>query len=49
MVETGRFELEPNCAGERGQAEQESTGEILSEALTGAEAKDLTPALLAQL
>jgi hypothetical protein len=40
MVWTGRFELEPICGRERGKAERESAGEILSEAT--AESKDLT-------
>jgi hypothetical protein len=45
MVGTGRFELEPICGRERGKAERESAGEILSGA--PAESKDLTPAPLA--
>ena len=48
MVGTGRFELEPICGRERGRAERESAGEILSEAPFGAEPKDLTPAPLAR-
>jgi len=49
MVGTGRFELEPICGRERGKAERESAGEILSAAPHGAESKDLTPAPLAKL
>ena len=37
-----RIELEPNCGHERGKAERESAGEILSEAPLGAKSKDLT-------
>ena len=48
LVGTGRFELEPICGRERGRAERESAGEILSEAPFGAEPKDLTPAPLAR-
>jgi hypothetical protein len=48
LVGTGRFELEPICGRERGKAERESAGEILSEAPSGAESKDLTPAPLAR-
>jgi len=48
MVGTGRFELEPICGRERGEAERESAGEILSEAPSGAKSKELTPAPLAR-
>ena len=51
LVGTGRFELEPNCGRERGKAERESAGAILTLSLSkgpiGAESKDLTPAPLA--
>jgi hypothetical protein len=47
MVGTGRFELEPICGRERGKAERESAGEILSGA--PAESKGRTPAPLASL
>jgi hypothetical protein len=34
LVGTGRFELEPNCGRERGKAERESAGEILTLSLS---------------
>ena len=47
LVGTGRFEL-PICGRERGNAERESASEILSDAPTSADPKDLTPAPLAR-
>jgi len=46
MVGATGFELEPNCGRERGKAEREPAGEILTLSLSkgpaGAKSKDLT-------
>jgi len=42
LVGATGFELEPNCGRQRGKAEREPAGEILSEAPAGVKSKDLT-------